>query len=153
MEIIGVIGYLIACLVVAALITVVIGLFRPIRKHDEFRSWRYTLGLFVFAVFAPYAYAEVMTRIHGTKMTDAVKQVLPEAEIKGKLAYYKVLACSSSSAKVIAVAEESSGWGPKEHAVMAIDLVKEAKGWKAKEFTIVNSFKRGKDGTTIPPYW
>lgn len=154
MEVIGVIGYLLACLVLSTIITIIVGMFRPIKKTDDYRPWRFIIGMFVVLVVLPYGWAEAMTKWKGDPMKDAVAKVFDVAEVKGKMLYYKVLFAKSDSAKVIAVGEEMSGWSKNnEHIVFSINLVQEKGHWRAKEFNVVNSFRRGKDGTTIPPYW
>jgi len=154
MEVIGVIGYLLACFVLGALVTIIIGMFRPIKKSDEFRPLRSIIGFFLFFAALPYVTTEVFTRTKGPDMKSAVGSVLKEAEVKGKLIYYKVLWASSNSARVIAVGEEASGWTHNnERITVSMDLELQKGKWLAKEFNIVNSFKRGKDGTTLPPYW
>ncbi len=154
MEVIGIIGYLLACLIVGVILTICVGMFRPIQKTDEFKPWKLIITFFITLTILPYGWAEVMTRWKGADMKKSVAAVLTEAEVKGDLVYYKVLYTAGDSAKVIAVGSEASGWSAsQEHIVFAIDMSKGEKGWHAKEYSIVNSFKRGKDGTTIPPYW
>lgn len=154
MEVIGVIGYLLACLVLGVIVTIIIGMFRPIKKSDDFRPLRSIIGFFLFFTVLPYGFTEVLTRVKGQPMKPAVEEVMAQAEVKGKLLYYKVLWANATSAKVIGVGEEASGWSANnEHVTISMDMTLEKGKWRAKEFNVVNSFKRGKDGTTIPPYW
>lgn len=150
---IGVIGYLIGCFFVAVILTIIVAMFRPIKQHDDFRSWRVTLALLLLAVAGPYGYGEVMTRMHGAPMEPAVRQLVEDAEVRGELEYFKVLTFSDAGARVIAVANERSDWGGIERPVIAINMVKEDGEWVAKEYNFVNSFKRGKDSVSLPPYW
>jgi hypothetical protein len=70
------IGYLIACLVVAFGLTFLLSMFRSVKKTDDFKSWRWIAGFFIAVTGIPYLYADVMTRMHGDGMEKAVKSVL-----------------------------------------------------------------------------
>ena len=150
---VGMIGYMIGCLVVAAVLTVFISLVRPIKGHDTFLSWRVLLGLYVVALVAPYGYIEIMTRVYGDPMGESVEETMVAASRMGKLDYYKVLSCRDGKARVIAVGIEQSYWGGDERPVMGIDMELTGKTWEAVEFNWITSDQRSKDSITLPPYW
>ena len=80
-------------------------------------------------------------------------EALEEAEVAGKLDFYRVTKMENSKAHVIAVAEDKNEFGMPERAVFEIDLIKKKNDWEADAYTIVNSFHRQRDATTMPPYW
>lgn len=147
------IGYLIGCLVVAFVLTFVVSMFRSVKKTDDFKSWRWILAIFFVVTGAPYLYADVMTRMHGAGMEKAVKSVLKAGEVRGTLAYYRVMKSGDTEADVVIVADEKGTFGTPERATIQAKLVKVDGEWKAKKFDFVNSFKRGRDSATIPPFF
>ena len=103
---------------------------------------------------APYGYAEVMTHRHGSDMGKAVESVLKTAKVKGKVSYFKVLRADEETAQLIVVARERTTMSAAESCVMKVDLVKDKKHrWTPDEFEFIDSFERGKDSVTMPPYW
>lgn len=149
----GMIGYVIACFVVAVIATVIVSLFRPIKKHDSFLSWRVMIGLHMFFLAAPYGYVEFMTNQYGEPMKDAVEETLLEGSPKGELQYYKVISFKEDKARVIAVGLEEARWGGMEKPVMAINMEKKDGQWESVEFNWVTSDDRGHDSVSLPPYW
>ena len=149
----GLVGYFMLCLLVAGVLTVLLALFRPIKKQDEFRSWRWTAGLFAVCAALPYSYAEFMTRSKGQEMRPAVEEVIPDAEIKGDLAYYKVWKSDGKQAEIIGVANDQNVWGLRERVVFLAKLKHEGRNWNLEHYEILNSDKRKLDGSSFPPYW
>ncbi|MBX3096609.1 MAG: hypothetical protein KF812_07085, partial [Fimbriimonadaceae bacterium] len=95
---IGSIGYGILALVVGALLTGLVAMFRPIRAQDEWKPWKWILAMAAFAGVAPYLYAEILTKMKGGDMANAIESVTEEAEIAGKPSYYKVLSTKGETA-------------------------------------------------------
>lgn len=149
----GMIGYMIGCFVAAGVATVIVSLFRPIKKHDNLLSWRVFIALYVFFILAPYGYAEVMTRMYGETMVEAVDEIFHYECPNGKLTYYKVIYCKGDKARVIAVGRERSKWGGMETPVMAINMERTNGQWESVEFNWVTSDERGHDSISLPPYW
>lgn len=147
------IGYLLVCLIVAFVLTFVVSMFRSVKKTDDFKSWRWILAFFIGVGVAPYGYAEVMTRMHGEGMEKAAKSILKAGKVNGKLAYYRVMKSGSESAEIVIVADEKGQFGTPERATIAATLIKKDGEWKAKSYDFVNSFKRGKDSSTMPPFF
>ncbi|MCH8977679.1 MAG: hypothetical protein IH945_00345 [Armatimonadetes bacterium] len=147
------IGYMIGCLIPAAVLTLFVSLVRPIKGLDTFFSWRWLLGFYLVALAAPYGYTEILTRIYGDPMEEAVERTMVGASNMGTLDYYKVFSCRDGKARVIAVGIEKSDWGGDERPVMGINLELNGDVWEAVEFNWVTSEQRSKDSITLPPYW
>ncbi|MCU0315459.1 MAG: hypothetical protein MUC92_02575 [Fimbriimonadaceae bacterium] len=153
MHTLGMFAYLVATLILASLLTVVVSMFRNIKSHDDFRSWRYILFFWVILSFGPYLYADLLTRKSGTDFEKIVRKTMSEAEVGGKMEYFRVLTLTDRSARIVAVATEPSSIGFMDRVVMTIDLSYSGKKWEAKQYQFVSSFKRGKDAVSMPPYW
>ncbi len=149
----GLVGYSMACFAVACVFTIIVGMCRPIKQNDDWKPWKYILGFMVFIGSIPYGYVEILTRIKGDPLKKGVMEALEEAEVAGKLDFYRVTKMENSKAHVIAVAEDKNEFGMPERAVFEIDLIKKKNDWEADAYTIVNSFHRQRDATTMPPYW
>lgn len=150
---IGSIGYGIACIVAGCLLTFLISLFRPIRQVDSFKAPFWIFGLALAVGILPYAVAEFFTRQNGAAMAAAVEEASLDAEIGGKVDYFKVLWVKDNKARVIFTADELNEFGTKERTVVATTLVRDKSTWVADDYNIVTSYQRKKDHTTFPPYW
>lgn len=154
MNALGMIAYIIGALVAGGVLTVVVALFRSVQNHDNFRSWRYILVFAILVGFAPYVYAEVKTKLHGPDMQEAVDTTIRLARVKGEASFFKVMSASDTEARLIVVAHEKTTLNPRESCVLKVHLKKDPKrGWRPHKYEFVDSFKRGKDGVTFPPYW
>jgi len=149
----GSLAYLGLCFLVAALLTVLWALTRPIRDKGESRPWRVLLGLWIVMTAAPYAWAEVLTKVYGEPMQETVEAVLAELKINRGLKFYRVITCNGTTARVIAVGEEDVAWGSTERPVVAMTLQKNGDDWEAVEWNVVFSIDRNEDSTSLPPYW
>lgn len=154
MSALGMIAYMVAALIVGGLVTLVYSIFRSVKKHDDFHSWRY-MGMFaIIAAILPYGFAEIQTKKHGSDMTKAVEATIKSAKVTGKLHYFKVQKADATSAKVIIVAKEKTTTNKGESCVIEATLKRDPKkGWRPDKFQFIDSFDRGKDGVTFPPYW
>jgi hypothetical protein len=151
---IGAIGYLIACLFVAFVLTMLYALTRPINARGEMKSWRVMISFFVAVVVLPYVWGEVLTKLYGQGMKEPVEGVLADLDVNGGLRYYRVIRYGNGTARVIAVGEDRENWGGTEQPVIAITLKKAKNGeWAADSYTVVSSLKRNADSMTFPPYW
>ncbi|MBL8067832.1 MAG: hypothetical protein JNM28_05240 [Armatimonadetes bacterium] len=154
MSALGMIAYLVGALIVGGAATIVMSIFRSVKKHDEFRSWRWMALFALIAAVGPYVYAEVRTQMNGEGMADAAAAVFKSAKVNGKVSYYKVMQSDDKVAKIIVVGKEKTSINDNESIVIQATLKRDPKkGWKADTFEIVDSFDRGKDGVTFPPYW
>ena len=149
----GMIAYLIACGVAAMILTVVLAMIRPIKRMDDFLSWRVMAWMFLLTVFAPYGYIEFLTYQFGKEMSSVVLEVMQQTSDSDEVRYYKVLKYTENTARVIAVGEEPTGWGGTERPLIAMTLRREDGEWIADEYNFVVSDKRGFDSSTLPPYW
>jgi hypothetical protein len=150
---IGIILYLICCFIVACVLTVMYVMVRPVSTRDELKSWRILLIMYIVALGGPYAYAEVMTRLVGGRMEQAVTAALDDAGVKGDLQYFKVVYYTGQKARVVAVGKEKAIWGGTDKPVLAVTLHKEGEKWKTDSYRVVNSDNRNQDGFTFPPYY
>jgi hypothetical protein len=150
---IGMIVYLISCLVVAAVLTTMYVMMRPVNSRDELKSWRVMTIFYILVIGAPYVYAEVLTRCVGDPMKHAVNSGLDDAEVGGDLKYFKVIFYNGTKARVIAVTEGTASWGGTDNPVVAMTLVKDGQKWTVDSYRVVASFKSGEDGFTFPPYY
>ncbi len=154
MSALGMIAYMIASLIVGGVLTVILSIFRSIKEHDNFRSWRYMIAFSLIVAVAPYLYAEAKTKMDGGGMEKGVESVIKSGKVDGKVQYFRVMKSDGQTARVIIVAKEKTTLNENESCVIDATLVYDRKkGWKAKEYEFVDSFKRNKDGVTFPPYW
>jgi phosphoglycerol transferase MdoB-like AlkP superfamily enzyme len=153
MSALGLIAYLVVALFVGAIVTIAYSVFRSVKKHDDFRSWRFMCAFAIIAAAAPYLYAEFNTAQKGASMTKAVEATIKSAKVKGKLSYFKVMQSTETTARLIIVAKEKTTTNDSESCVIEATLKMGKKGWQPDTFQFVDSFDRGKDGVTFPPYW
>lgn len=154
MQALGIFAYLLVSLAIAGVLTLVFSLFRKMENNDNFRSWRLMSTLAIFCAGAPYVYVEVMTQIHKKDVEEAITKALKSAKVDGEMSYYKVKSANDFKADLIVVAKEKTTLNDAESCVMTMQLVNDPrKGWKVEQYEFVDSFKRGKDAFTIPPYW
>lgn len=150
---IGIIIYLISCFAVAAVLTFIYAMIRPVRNRDELKSWRVLGVMYVFTLTAPYLYAEVMTRLVGANMDKAINTALSEEDLDGQLDYYRVIMYNGKSARVVAVAHEKADWGGTDKPVLALSLTKDGNTWKTDSYKVISRDHDNKDGFTFPPYY
>ncbi len=154
MNALGLFAYLLGCLAIGGVLTLVVAMMRSVKSHDNFRSWRWLMAFSVLAAAAPYLYAEGMTQLYGQDMQTAVEKTLKSAKVKGKLSHFKILRKSDGAAEVIIVAKEKTTMSNSESCVMKATLKRDPKkGWLPDEYEFIDSFERGKDSVTMPPYW
>lgn len=149
----GIVGYIIASFAIGCIVTVFVAMCRPIKQNDDWKAWKVIVGVMAVVGLVPYTYVEVVTAMYGKPLQEGVHDALDEAEVEGPLVYYKVIRADEKNAHVIAVAKDQNEFGQLERAVMEIDLKKDKAGWVADAYTVVNSYKRQRDGGTMPPYW
>lgn len=149
----GLVGYIMAVFAVACILTVVVAMFRPIKQQDDWKAWKLIVGLMAGIGALPYGYVEILTKVKGEDLKPAIEDAKNEADVLGSIIYYKVLWASDKTTHVLAVFNDKNEFGLAERAIMEIDLVKGKNGWEADAYTMVSSFKRQRDATTMPPYW
>ena len=147
------IGYLLAAVVAGFILTMVVSLFHPMKKLDDFKPLRWALALAVVAGAAPYGWIEYVTRKNEADLRPVVEYAVKVRQVKGPLTYFKVIWRDDDQAKIVAVATERSIWGNPERTVMSMDVKRDPKGWKTTDFEFVNSFSRSLDYATFPPYF
>lgn len=147
-----IISYLIICLVVGAVLTTIVAMFRNVSGHDNFMSWRWILAFAVLAAVAPYIYMDVNTRRYGGVFDKQVEQMISAIRIKGDLAYYRVTNGDDTYARVLAVANEETTIRMKEKVIIEMNFIKDQRNrWVVKDYEVLTSFERQKDAVVLPP--
>lgn len=149
----GFVLYIGGCLILAAAVTLVHSLFRPVHSKGDSKSWRVLLIVFVFSVLAPYGYVEVLTRSVAGPMKGAIAAGYADSGLLGPMQYYKVVSYSGDQARVVAVGEEKQDWGGADRPVVAMTLRRTNGKWTADSFNVVYSDRLQKDRSSLPPYW
>src|SRR4051812_58549 len=109
---VGIILYLISCSVIAAVLTFLYVMMRPVSSRDELKSWRVLAVFMVLTLVAPYGYAEILTRLVGGHMEAVVNTALKDANLDDNvLEYYRVISYNGHRARVVAVAKGKSDVG------------------------------------------
>lgn len=147
-----IISYLIICLVVGALLTTVVAMFRNVSGHDNFMSWRWILVFSVIAAVAPYVYMDVNTRRYQGAFDKQVEAVMSTIRLNGSLAYYRVTNGDDNYARVLAVANETTTIRMNEKIIVEINFVKDQRNrWAIKDYEVLTSFERQRDAVVLPP--
>lgn len=149
----GMFAYAGVCLVVAAIITLIYALTRPIKDRGEMKTWRVLLTALIVVGALPYGWCEALTRLYGKNMQAPVEGVIQELQFNGGLRYFRILSYNGKKARVVAVGQDNQDWGGTEQPVVAINLVKSGNRWTAESYNVVNSLARNKDSYTLPPFW
>lgn len=149
----GLVGYIMVCFAVGCVLTIVVGMFRPIKQQDDWKAWKVLVGIMIAVGIIPYGYVEGLTMAQGTSLKTGVQEAIGEAELDGTLTYFKVLRANEKKAHIIASATDRNIFGVYEPVMMEIDLANTSDGWHADSYTIISSFQRQRDATTMPPYW
>jgi len=150
----GVIVYLVCCAGIAMVLTLLYAMLRPVKNRDELRSWRVLLIMYIFTLAAPYGYSEILTRIVGNNMDEAVTRAIDDANIQATLSYYRVLTYNGKDARVVVVAKAKADWGGTDKPVLALSMSKQPNNsWKVESYRVIASDKLNQDGFTFPPYY
>ena len=149
----GLVGYTMVCFAIGCVFTIIVAMFRPIKQHDDWKAWKVLVGIMVTVGVIPYGYVEFMTASRGADLKSGVLQAVSEAELVGQLKYFKVVTANEKKAHVIASATDRNEFGHDEPVIMEVDLKFDKDGWFPEAYTIISSFKRQRDATTMPPYW
>lgn len=151
-KMLGVVFYILACVAGSGALTFLWTVTRPIQTRDEMRSWRTWIGMFVFSLFAPYGYFEILTRIYGPDMKKAVDRAMADTEVVGDIQYYKVVWYTGSTAKVIVVCEEKADWGGTDRPTVKVALKKDSQDkWIPESYDVIQHDRTNKDGIIFPP--
>lgn len=146
--------YLIACFIVANVLTVLAMFGRPIHTRDDVKSWKVFIWFMVLCVGLPYAAIEGLTRWQGPQMDKAIRSAYSATDVNGPLQYYKVTWYTGEKARAIMVGKEKQDWGGDEKPVLSVNLRKDKDGkWVADSFKSVNWSRKNKDGIVFPPFW
>lgn len=142
------------CAVVAAILTVMTTIFRPIHKKGDSKPWVAAFLFFVIVFSIPYAYTEGLTKLYGSKMKAAIQEVYDGCEITGPMKYFKIIGFRpDKEATAYVVGSEKENWGGTDRPVLTVHLVKKGDKWVSDSYEIVSCERLNKDGYTFPPYW
>lgn len=150
---IGSIGYFLAALVIAALISGFWVSLRPIQNRGDVNHWPAFFVSLLLVAGGPYLWVEALSRQRGAEMQDAVASVLESEKVNEGLRYFRVVSMRGDRARVVAVGLERETTGFTERPVFAITLVRGDDGWEVEDYTVVHSLSRNADGASLPPYW
>lgn len=145
-------AYMLGCLAVGFVLTIVVSLFRS-TKNENFKSGYFIFAFAVIAGFSPYIWHEHLTRKWSPLVGKPLASVVMQARVAGKMSYFRVLSADESRIKAVVVCNEKGQFGEPERTVMEVELQNKKGKWHAASYAFINSFKRQKDSTTMPPYW
>lgn len=145
-------AYMLGCLAVGFVLTIVVSLFRS-TKNENFKSGSFIFAFSLLAGIAPYLWHEHLTRKWSAHVAKPLASVVMQAKVAGKLSYFRVLSANTERIKAVVVCNEKGQFGEPERTVMEVELLNKKGKWHAASYAFINSFKRQKDSTTMPPYW
>jgi hypothetical protein len=141
------------CFAVAAILTIIVAMFKPIQSRDDWKSWRTFVFMYLIALAAPYIWSEGLTLRYGSTMAKSIEGVLYDASIDGKLEYYKVIWFRDGKARVMAVATEQASWGGTDRPLVGMTLIKNGDKWALDSYRVIRSDERNEDGFSFPPFF
>lgn len=145
--------YTCVCVIIAGIVTVVMNLFKPIHKKGESRPWLTWIVLFALCFSGPYAYTEILTKMHGKEMESAIKDAYADVDVDGPIQYYRIIGFRpEKEALVYVIGLEKVSWGGTDRPVVSVHLVYEKGCWVADHYKLIYSDRLNKDGYTFPPY-
>ncbi len=144
--------YIGLCAGIAAILTFIVSLVRPVKAQGDFRSWRLMGILFVLCLLVPFGISEGLTAAFGGPLESAVKQGVAEAGVKGKFEYYRISSWRGEHAEVLAVVTEHPEWGGRDRVVVKVGVTQREGRWLPTSAYIMSSNERFIDRLTIPPY-
>ncbi len=146
--------YTFGCGAIAAILTVLSQLFKPIHRKGDSKPWSLAFIFFVLCFIAPYGYVEVLTKMYGPKMKDAIQEAYESSPIDGPLQYFRVIGVKpDKEATAYVIGKETEGWGGTDRPVVCVHLVSSNGAWKADSYKVLSCERLNKDGYTFPPYW
>jgi len=150
----GTVAYLIICAIVAGILASLLVMFRPVKDRGETKPWISFIFCYIFVVIAPYAYIEVITKMYGTPMEDAVAKGYAAAQFNGPIKYYRIVSYDKQTARVLVVGTDVAEWGGTENPVVSVVLRKEHNGsWAADSYKVLTSGRLNQDNLVLPPYF
>jgi hypothetical protein len=142
------------CAVIAAILTVLSTIFKPIHKKGESKPWFAMVGFFLFVFSIPYIYTEGLTQLYGTKMKTAIQDAYDSCDVQGPMHYFRIIGYRpDKEATALVIGSEKESWGGTDRPIVTVHLVDEGGKWTADSYKIVACERLSKDGYAFPPYW
>ena len=154
-------AYLFSGAVIAGIGAFIFGLFKVGPGKPEFAFWKAIAGALAITWVGPFAYVEVLTKIHRDDVTPVVQDYFDSSDcpLKGKIKYIKVLYQTDKVSYVYLVGDEPQDWGGNDSPVVKLTLKKQNSkisgkfhGWEVSKFKILRSDRLQKDSLVWPPY-
>ncbi len=145
-------AYAFGAFVSGIILSMLIQLLRPMKNRLESNSPLVCLFCLLFTFTAPFAYVEILTKMKGNEIKDAVALGYQDMPIEGGLHYFRILSWSGDRAKVLVVGEEKESWGGLDRPMATLILSRERQGWKTDNFNMLHSERLDKDSIMFPPY-
>lgn len=137
--------------VIGIVLAFFLSLFRSSSKHDVSPA-RTFLGCFLFAVFGPFLYVEITTKVVGEKLHDVVAKGYDASPLIGPIQYSKITWYTGKKARVLVVAEEKDKWGGKDRPVLELNLSNADGNWQIDSSKVLICSRLDQDGLVFPPY-
>jgi hypothetical protein len=154
-------AYLFSGAVIAGIGAFIFGLFKVGPGKPEFAFWKAIVGALAITWVGPFAYVEVITRLHKNDILPVVQDFFDSSDcpLRGTLKYVKVLYQTDKTSYVYLVGNEPQDWGGTDSPVIKLTLQKSGgkvsgklHGWEVTKFNIIRSDRLNKDSLVWPPY-
>ncbi len=154
-------AFLFSGAVVAGIGAFIFGLFKVGPGKPEFAFWKAIVGALTITWVGPFAYVEVITRMHKADVMPVVQDFFDSSDcpLTGTIKYIKVLYQTDKVSYVYIVGKEPQDWGGTDAPVIRLTLKKlngkvsgKFHGWEVTKFQTVRSDRLNKDGLVWPPY-
>jgi hypothetical protein len=154
-------AYLFSGAVIAGIGAFIFGLFKVGPGKPEFAFWKAIVGALAITWVGPFAYVEVITRLHKNDILPVVQDFFDSSDcpLRGTLKYVKVLYQTDKTSYDYLVGNEPQDWGGTDSPVIKLTLQKSGgkvsgklHGWEVTKFNIIRSDRLNKDSLVWPPY-
>lgn len=153
-------AYLFSGAVIAGVGAFIFALFKVGPGKPDFAFWKAIVVALTITWVGPFAYFEVITKLHGAEVQPAVKDFFEsdDCPFTGTLKYIKVLHQTEKVSYVYLVGNEPQDWGGTDAPVIRLTLKKLGKatgkfnGWEVTKSEILRSDRLQKDSLVWPPY-
>jgi hypothetical protein len=154
-------AYLFSGAVIAGVGAFVFALFKVGPGKPEFAFWKAIAGALVITWVGPFAYFEVITKLHKADVEPVVLDYFDSSDcpLKGTVKYIKVLHQTDKVSYVYLVGNEPQDWGGTDNPVVRLTLTKKNgkstgkfHGWEVTKADLLRSDRLQKDNLVWPPY-
>lgn len=154
-------AYLFSGAVIGGIGAFIFALFKVGPGKPEFAFWKAIAGGLIVTWVGPFAYFEVITKMHHDDVMPVAQDFFDSADcpLKGTLKYIKVLYQTDKLSYIYLVGNEPQDWGGTDAPVIRLTLKKEKgkssdklHGWEVTKSEILRSDRLNKDNLVWPPY-